>query len=64
MYTVEGLEKGIVSCRNNIALLEDAIEKERATIKDYRHMADSIVESERKVKEANEGVHIEVDFDI
>lgn len=60
MYTIEGLENGIISSKNNITLLEDAIEKERLTIKNYRGMIDSIADSDRKVKEANAGVHVEV----
>ena len=59
-YTVEGLEAGIKHCRKNIAVFECAIEKERNTIKEWRIMQDSIEESDRKVKEANANVHIEV----
>ena len=60
MYTVDGLEGGITQCRNNIDLLEKAIEKERTTIKDYHAMIESIGEADRKMKEAEAGVHVEV----
>jgi hypothetical protein len=42
MYSVEGLERGIEACKKNIKTFEDAIDKERATIKEYRKMIDVI----------------------
>jgi hypothetical protein len=51
-YTVETLEHGIEGCKKNIAVLETAIERERATIADYRIMQDSIVVATRKQEEA------------
>lgn len=59
-YTLKGLENGIVGCKKNIAALESAIEKERNTIKEYRIMMDSIEESDRRLKEAEAGVHVEM----
>ena len=38
MYNVEGLERGIEACKKNIKTFEDAIDKERDTIKEYRKM--------------------------
>jgi hypothetical protein len=59
-YTVEGLENGVEGCKKNIAVLEDAIEKERNTIKEYRIMMDEIETSDRLVKAAHDGIHVEV----
>jgi len=59
MYSIKGLEDGIEHAKKNIAVLEDAIERERNTIKEYRIMIDSIEVADRKKKEA-EG-HVEVE---
>lgn len=34
-FKVEALERGIEQCKKNIAIFEEAIEKERATMKSY-----------------------------
>ena len=60
MYSVEGLENGIVNARNNIKVLEEAIDRERNTIKEYRVMIDSIEYSDRLVAEANANTHVEI----
>jgi hypothetical protein len=59
-YSVEGLENGIERCRHNITVLEDAIDKERQTIKEYRIMMDDIERAERLKAEAEEGITVEV----
>lgn len=51
MYNADALEKGIEACRKNIKTFEEAIEKEYATIKEYRRMKEVI---ERKQMQANE----------
>jgi prefoldin subunit 5 len=50
-FSVESLENGIESCKKNIRVFEDAIEKERATIKEYREMMETIGEQERAAKQ-------------
>ena len=59
-FTVETLENGIVNCRNNITVLEDAIEAERVTIKNYRVMIDDIETAERNLAAAEKNIVIEV----
>jgi len=51
LYNADALEKGIEACRKNIKTFEEAIEKEYATIKEYRRMKEVI---ERKQMQANE----------
>jgi prefoldin subunit 5 len=53
-FSVESLENGIESCKKNIRVFEDAIEKERATIKEYREMMETIGEQERAAKQRDE----------
>ena len=60
MFTIEGLENGILNCRKNIVVLEKAIEDERETIKNYRIMIDDIEKADSKLKEAEAGITIEV----
>ena len=47
MYSVESLERGIEQCKKNIKIFEEAIDKERDTIKEYRNMIDVIENKER-----------------
>lgn len=61
MYSVDGLENGIVQAKKNIALLEDAIERERNTIKEYRIMIDDLEQAKKAKKEAQSNVTIEVE---
>jgi hypothetical protein len=49
-FSVESLDNGIESCKKNILIFEEAIEKERATIKEYRGMIETIGEQERMAK--------------
>lgn len=49
-YSVESLENGIKGCKKNIQTFEDAIEKERETIKDYRYMIEEIEVQKRQAK--------------
>jgi uncharacterized protein YktA (UPF0223 family) len=49
-YTTGTLEAGIEACKKNIKTFEDAIEKEYATIKQFREMKEII---ERKKQEAH-----------
>jgi hypothetical protein len=48
-FSVESLDNGIEASKKNILVFEDAIDKERNTIKEYREMIDII---ERKKREA------------
>jgi hypothetical protein len=48
-FSVESLDNGIEASKKNILVFEDAIDKERNTIKEYREMIDTI---ERKKREA------------
>jgi len=60
MYSIEGLENGIVGCRKNIEVLEAAIEAERTTIKEYRIMIDDIERASSLKAEAEANINIEV----
>ena len=53
-FSVESLENGIVACNKNIKTFEDAINKERNTIKEYRIMIDTIERKEREHKKMEE----------
>lgn len=59
-FSVDSLENGIVNCRKNIKVLEEAIDKERQTIKDYRIMIDDVEYAEKAKHAAENNVHIEV----
>ena len=41
-YSVESLKNGIEAAKKNIKTFEDAIERERETIKEYRSMIEII----------------------
>ena len=56
-YSIESLERGIVKCEENIKIFENAIAKERKTIKEYRYMIDTAL---RKQKE-REGNTVKVE---
>jgi len=60
MYQKEGLTDGIARCKINIKSLEEAIKKERSTIKEYRIMIDDIERAEQAKKEAEANVTVEV----
>ena len=47
MYNIDSLEKGIDQCKVSIKSLEDAADRERATIKEYRDMIDTLNERKR-----------------
>jgi len=49
-YSTESLENGIESCKKNIQTFEDAIDKERNTIKEYRDMIETVQRKEREEK--------------
>lgn len=57
-FNSEALERGIEQCKKNILTFEQAIEKERNTIKEYYKMIDLNEQQERmdKIKES----HIEI----
>lgn len=60
MYSIEGLKEGIVNCKRNIKVLEQAVKDERKTIADYRIMIDQLETAEAQKQEAEAGVHLEV----
>jgi len=41
-FSTESLINGIEACKKNIKTFEDAIERERATIKEYRDMIEVV----------------------
>jgi len=49
-FSVKSLDNGIVACNKNIKTFEDAIDRERNTIKEYRDMIVVIQEKERIAK--------------
>lgn len=57
-FKTEALERGIEQCKNNIKTFEDAIEKERNTIKEYYKMIEHNQKQERLEKEKLN--HIEI----
>ena len=59
-FSVESLENGIVNSRKNISVLEDAIDKERNTIKEYRIMINDIEIADKLKHAAENNIHIEV----
>lgn len=63
MYSVPGLEEGIVNAKRNIKSLEEAIDRERNTIKEYRIMIDDIETADRLKKEAEANINVEVAID-
>ena len=61
-YSIEGLEHGIERCDVNIKALEDAIEKERQTKKDYRVMIDNLEKADRKMAHAKANMKVSVEI--
>lgn len=59
-YSLESLENGITNCKKNIAVLEDATDKERNTIKEYRIMMDDIEMADKLKHAAENNIHIEL----
>ena len=59
MYNTDALKNGILKCRDNIKIFEDAIEKERTTIKDYQSKIDILEEKERLEKIKDQHIEIE-----
>ena len=55
---IQNLQDGIDRSKNNIRVFEEAIEKERQTIKEYYFMIDSL---ERKARESNRTIEIEAE---
>ena len=53
-YSVDSLLRGIESAKDNIKTFEEAIEKERQTIKEYRFMIDTVERKEREAKVRDE----------
>lgn len=47
MYNIDSLLNGIEACKRNIQTFEDAIQKERDTIKEYYGMIEAVEKSER-----------------
>lgn len=54
-YSVESLYNGIQSCRVNIKTFEDAIERERKTIANYKWMIDKLEEKKENAIAAEAG---------
>jgi len=50
-FSVESLENGILACKKNIKTFEDAIDRERETIKEYHVMIETIEEKARIEKQ-------------
>lgn len=64
MYSVAALKNGIEKCKENIKVFEDAIDKENATIKDYRSMIQTIKDKEQQAelaKTLEQRIEIEID---
>lgn len=61
MFSPEVFEKGILKCKDNIKVFEDAIQKEMDTIKEYRNMMAKAEEMDRVNEESK--IRIELDGD-
>ena len=57
-FNTEALERGIQQCKNNIKTFEDAIQKERDTIKEYHNQIDQNLNRERLEKEKESRIEI------
>lgn len=57
MYNIEGLENGIENCRKNIKIFEEAIDKERETIKEYYRQIEIIERKEQERKHVDTNGH-------
>ena len=57
-YTIESMNRSIEQAKKNIEVFEEAIEKERRTIREARDWMDKIEEQERIKKEAQSHVEI------
>jgi len=51
MYNIDSLRHGIESAKKNIATFEDAIIKEKETIKEYRFMIKHLEDKKAKSEE-------------
>lgn len=58
MFNVEALERGIEKIKKNILVLEDAIDKERSRIKEYRGMIETIERKEKEKVLASQSIKI------
>lgn len=47
-YSIESLKRGIEAAKKNMKTFEDAIQKERDTIKEYYFMIDTVEQKERE----------------
>ena len=50
-YDIDGLLRGIAACKQNIEVFEQAIAKERETIKEYKIMIDHLKEKSERPKD-------------
>ena len=50
MYNIDGLQTGIDNCRKNIQIFEDAIRKEKETIRQYEFFIAQLVRKEKKAR--------------
>ncbi len=55
-YSVESLKEGIEKCKVNIIIFEEAQDRERDTIKEYRFMIETI--ERKKIEAANSVIEI------
>ncbi len=60
MFDTEALKKGIEDIEKNIEVFETAIKKERAQIKEYRSMIDSLERKKLEQAEVQTNVIVEV----
>jgi len=63
MYSIDGLERGIAQSRKNIRTFEDAIDKERATIKEYLGMIETLERKDKEIQDAKNNVKVEIVYD-
>jgi len=59
-YSIDGLLNGIQNKKKTIVVLEDAIEKERKEITQYRIWIDELEKAGKAMKIAKAGVHLEL----
>jgi len=58
MYSIEGLERGIEQCQQNIKIFKEAIARERVTMKEYEEMI--LILKDKEAREKEMAKHVEV----
>jgi hypothetical protein len=63
-FNPAALELGIEKCQDNIKIFEEAIEKERNTIKEYRIMIEQLAHKRHVMEVAEKGIRVRVERNV